>query len=73
MQLLRSREKNIYCRLICQQYPEVFDGKKGQFKGAQAQLYVKDGHWDKLKKTGIRPPAKVPYGIQEQYDKKLCR
>ena len=49
-----------YCKLICQQYPEVFDGKKGQFKGAQAQLYVKDGHWDKLKKTGIRPPAKVP-------------
>ena len=60
-----------YCRIICQQYPEVFDGKKGQFKGAQAQLYVKDGHWDKLKKTGIRPPAKVPYGLQEQYDKKL--
>ena len=69
--VVTQKQGEDYCRLICQQYPEVFDGKKGQFKGAQAQLFVKDGHWDLLKKTGIRPPAKVPYGLQEQYDKKL--
>ena len=49
----------------------MFDGQKGQFRGAQAQLFVKDGHWDKLKKIGVRPPAKVPYGLQQQYDEKL--
>ena len=68
---ITQEQGRAYCDQICKLYPEVFDGQKGQFRGAQAQLFVKDRHWEKLKKVGVRPPAKVPYGLQEQYDEKL--
>ena len=55
-----------YCKLICDTYPEVFDGKKGHFIGAEATMYVKEGHMQKLRQVGVRPPAKIPYGLEEQ-------
>ena len=60
-----------YCRQICQMYPSVFDGGKGVFKGAEATMYVKPGHLEKIKQGGLRSAAKVPYGLQDQYDVKL--
>ena len=30
-----------YCKLICDTYPEVFDGEKGNFRGAEATMFVK--------------------------------
>ena len=34
-------------------------------------MYVKPGHLEKIKQGGLRPAAKVPYGLQDQYDVKL--
>ena len=31
-------------------------------------MYIKEGHMELLKKSGVRPAAKVPYGLEEQYD-----
>ena len=60
-----------YCRLICDTYPEVFDGKKGKFLGAEATMYVKDGHMEELMKIGARPAVKEPFGMETQYNEKL--
>ena len=60
-----------YCKQICQLYPEVFDGQKVFFKGAEATMYVKDGHLEKIKQGGLRPAVKVPYGLEDQYNVKL--
>ena len=60
-----------YCRELCNLYPEIFDGQKGHFKGVQAELFIKEGHEELLKKKGVRPPAKVPYGLIDQYNEKL--
>ena len=49
-----------YCRELINLYPEIFDGKKGHFRGVQAELFIKEGHEELLKKKGVRPPAKVP-------------
>ena len=56
-----------YCKQICQLYPEVFDGGKGTFKGAEATMYVKDGNIGKIKQGGLRPCAKIPYGLDDQF------
>ena len=56
------------CKQICDLYPEVFDDEKGEFLGAEAVMLVKDGHMEKLMKVGVRPPAKIPYGMEEQYN-----
>ena len=29
-----------YCKVICDTYPEVFDGEKGQFIGAGATMFI---------------------------------
>ena len=60
-----------YCKKLCKLYGEVFDGKKGQFKGVQAELFIKEGHEEALKKKGVRPPARVPHGLIDEYDEKL--
>ena len=68
---ISQAEGEAFCKLICDTYPEVFDGKKGHFRGAEATIYVKEGHMELLKKTGARPAAKIPYGMDEQYEAKL--
>ena len=39
----QSRAK---CKQICELYPEVFDGKKGELVDGEAEILVKDGHYD---------------------------
>ena len=68
---MTQQEGEAFCRLICETYPEVFDGQKGLFRGAEATMFVKEGHLDQLKKTGVRPAAKIPYGLEDQYEKAL--
>ena len=34
-------------------------------------MLVKEGHMEKLMKVGVRPPAKIPYGLEDQYNEKL--
>ncbi|CAL4124671.1 unnamed protein product, partial [Meganyctiphanes norvegica] len=63
-----QQESEAYCRLICETYPEVFDGTKGCFRGAEATMLIKEGHMDQLRRVGVRPPAKIPYGMEEQYE-----
>ena len=60
-----------YCRLICETYPEVFNGEKGHFRGAEATIFIKDGHMDSLKRVGVRPAGKVPFGLESQYEAAL--
>ena len=59
------------CRQICDLYPEVFNEQKGEFLGAEAEILIKDGHYDQIVKVGVRPPAKTPYGLEDQYNEKL--
>ena len=59
------------CKLICDIYPEVFNEDKGEFLGAEATMLVKEGHMEKLLQVGVRPPAKIPYGLEDQYNSKL--
>ena len=61
-----------YCCLICDTYPGVFDGGKGNFCGAEATMHIKPGHMEQLQKLGVRPPAKILYGLdQEEYNRLL--
>ena len=39
--------------------------------GVEAVMLVKEGHLDKLMKVGVRPPAKIPYGMEDEYNAKL--
>ena len=59
------------CKQICDLYPEVFNEEKGEFLGVEAEILIKDGHYDKVVKVGVRPPAKTPYGLEDQYNEKL--
>merc|ERR1711888_172820 len=59
------------CKQICDLYPEVFNEQKREFLGAEAEILIKDGHYDKVVKVGVRPPAKTPYGLEDQYNEKL--
>ena len=34
-------------------------------------MLVKDGHMDKLLMVGVRPPAKIPYGMEKENNEKL--
>ena len=34
-------------------------------------MAVKDGHMEHLQKLAIRPAAKVPYGLEKEYDAAL--
>ena len=60
-----------HCRTICDTYPEVFDGGSGLFKGAWANMYVKPGHEEALMNVGVRPPAKVVYGLKDEMEPAL--
>ena len=59
------------CKKLCGLYPTVFDGGLGLFKGAEAHMHVKPGHEDALRSVGLRPPAKVAYGLQKEVDEKI--
>ena len=60
-----------YGKLICETYPEVFNNEKGEFLKAEATILIKEGHMDKLLKVGVRPPSKIPYGLENEYNEKL--
>ena len=60
-----------YCKKICAVYHEVFDGGKGVFKGAEATMVLKPGGLEQIKKSGVRPVAKCPYGLEDQYETHL--
>ncbi|MCP4142251.1 MAG: hypothetical protein GY755_18585, partial [Chloroflexi bacterium] len=60
-----------FCKKICAVYPEVFDGGKGEFLGAEATMLLQPGGLDKIKRTGFRPAAKIPYGLEDQYSEHL--
>ena len=62
---------NAFCKKLCAVYPEVFDGGKGEFLGAEAVMLLKPGGLEKIRRTGFRPAAKVPYGLEDQYDTHL--
>ena len=68
---ISQAEGEAFSRLICDIYPEVFDGEKGTFKGAEATMFIKEGHMDALRKVGVRPAAKKPYGLEEEYERAL--
>ena len=57
--------------MICDIYPEVFDGKKGQFHRAKATMFIKEGHYDELVKIGAKSAAKEPHGLETQYNAAL--
>ena len=61
----------IHCKKICAIYSEVFNGEKGNFKGAEAIMNLKPGGLEQIKKSGVRPPAKCPYGLEDQFEKHL--
>ena len=62
-----------YCKKLCDVYHEVFDNSKGCFKGASASMVLKPGGLDAIVKSGPRPVCKVPYGLEDQYDKLLTK
>ena len=41
------------------------------YVGAEARMYVKPGHEEALRRVGVRPPAKVPYKVQEELEPKF--
>ena len=68
---ITQAEGEAFCKVICGMYPEVFDGEKGHFRGAEATMLIKEGHMKEIMKIGVRPAAKVPYGLEEEYEKAL--
>ena len=57
-----------YCKKMCAVYSEVFDGGKGVFRGAEASIVLKPGGLEQIKQSGVRPAAKCPYGLEDQFD-----
>ncbi|MCP4393107.1 MAG: hypothetical protein GY804_02400, partial [Alphaproteobacteria bacterium] len=51
--------------------PEVFDNKKGCFRGATASVVLKPGGLEQIIKSGPRPQAKIPYGLDDQFEPML--
>ena len=68
---MSQAEGEAFARIICGTYPEVFDKKKGRFKGGEATMFIKEGHMEALSKVGVRPAAKIPYGLEEEYERAL--
>ena len=60
-----------FCKRICNTYPEVFNNEKGNFLGANATMILKPGGLEKIKQSGFRPAAKVPYGLEAQFEEHL--
>ena len=60
-----------FCKQICAVYPEVFDGGKGHFLAADATMFLKPGGLEKIQQSGCRPAAKVPYGLEDQFEEHL--
>ena len=67
---ITQEEGENHCLEICKQFPEVFDGKQGLFRGVLAKIYLKEGHEKYLK---VRPAVKIPHGITEPYKKALAK
>ena len=63
-----QEEGEAYCRVICDTYPEVFDGGKGNFRGAEATMHIKPGHMEQVQNLGVGRPAKIPYGLEDDYN-----
>ena len=60
-----------YCKRICDEmFPELFDGKLGQFRGVTADFKLKEGHEKYLK---VLPCAKVPHGIRPEFDAEMAK
>ena len=57
-----------YCKKLCAVYPEVFDNGKGCFRGATATMLLKPGGLEEIIKSGPRPQAKKPYGLDDQFE-----
>ena len=51
-------------------FPELFDGKLGEFRGVTANFKLKDGHEKFLK---VLPCAKVPHGIQPEFNEEMAK
>ncbi|MCP4254266.1 MAG: hypothetical protein GY775_12820, partial [Candidatus Scalindua sp.] len=56
---------------LCAVYPVVFDNKKRCFKGATASVVLKPGGLEQIMKSGPRPQAKIPYGLDDQFEPML--
>ena len=58
-----QEEAQAFCEAIADAHGSVFDGKLGCFKGVEAKIHLKEGA--KLK---VIPAAKVPVGIQQEFN-----
>ena len=61
-----QEDAQAFCEEIDDAHGSVFDGKLGCFKGVEAKIHLKEGA--KLK---VMPAAKVPVGIQQEYNLEL--
>ena len=68
---ITQEEGKRLCKVICDAYPVVFDGKKGNFHGAKATMHIKEGHMEELLKNGVRPATREPFGLEDSYNEKL--
>ena len=58
-----------YGEQLCDEaFPKLFDGKQGEFLTAEANFEVIEGHEKFLQ---VLPCAKVPYGIEDQFNEEL--
>ena len=63
-----QKEGEAYCRQLCIDYPELFNKKVGLFRGVKAEFHLKEGYEKNLR---VYPPAKVPHGIEKEYNEAL--
>ena len=58
-----------YCYKLCGVYPELFTDGLGKLIGGDAEIRIKPGHENSF--GGVRPAAKVPYGVQDEVEAEL--
>ena len=51
----------------------MFDNTQGCFKGVTATLVLKPGGLEAILKSGPCPCVKIPFGLEDQYFKKLAK
>ena len=51
-------------------FPELFNGKLGNFHNVTANFKLKEGHEKFLK---VAPCAKVPHGIRPEFDEEMVK
>ena len=54
---------------LCDVYPELFTEGLGKFLCVDGEMRIKPGHENSL--GGVRPAAKVPYGIVDEVEAEL--